>query len=74
MSSKNRIGQIIKIEATSFTLISLPMGLALILAAFYHSLALTARTANSIPPPGLTNDVVAFGIVNQCSQVNVHAR
>ncbi len=74
MAGIDGVGQIIKVESTAFTLITLAIGLSVILAAFNHILALTLGTTNPIRPSGLADDAVALGIVEQRGQVDFHGR
>jgi hypothetical protein len=72
MTFKNRLGQIVKLAATSPTGIALSMRLMRVLPAFNYIRSATGGTLNARGPTQLTNNFIAFRIINQGLDVNEH--
>src|SRR5712691_1443018 len=72
MSSKNRIGQIIKAFITVVTLITLTIRFCIIKAAFDHMLRLTRGTCDAIGPAQLTNGLITLHVIDEMLDVNLH--
>lgn len=69
MPSKNRVGQIIKMKATTLTLISLTLRLGFILTSLDDFIALTLGTVYPLRPSDLAYCLIAFSILNQAGKV-----
>src|SRR5438552_1686626 len=72
MSSKDRIGQIIKAFITVVTLITLTSRFCIIKAAFDHMLRLTRGTCDAIGPAQLTNGLITLHVIDEMLDVNLH--
>src|SRR2546428_12337248 len=72
MSSKDRVGQIIKAFITVVTLITLTSRFCIIKAAFDHMLRLTRGTCNAIGPAQLTNGLITLHVIDEMLDVNLH--
>src|SRR5215217_5299671 len=72
MSSKDRIGQIIKAFITVVTLITLTSRFCIIKAAFDHMLRRTRRTCDAIGPAQLTNGLITLHVIDEMLDVNLH--
>ncbi len=69
MSGKNRVGQIIEMEAATFALISLTLRLGFILTSLDDFIALTLGTVYPLWPSHLAYCLIAFSILNQAGKV-----
>src|SRR2546425_8245754 len=72
MSSKDRVGQIIKAFITVVTLITLTSRFCIIKAAFDHMLRLTRGTCDAIGPAQLTNGLITLHVIDEMLDVNLH--
>src|SRR5712691_1930040 len=72
MSSKDRVGPIIKAFITVVTLITLTSRFCIIKAAFDHMLRLTRRTCDAIGPAQLTNGLITLHVIDEMLDVNLH--
>jgi len=72
MSSKDRVGQIIKAFITVVTLITLTSRFCIIKAAFDHMLRLTRGTCDAIGPAQLTNGLITLHVIDKMLDVNLH--
>src|SRR5438876_11377346 len=72
MSSKDRVGQIIKAFITVVTLITLTSRFCIIKAAFDHMLRLTRGTCDAVGPAQLTNGLITLHVINEMLDVNLH--
>jgi len=72
MSSKDRVGQIIKAFITVVTLITLTSRFCIIKAAFDHLLRLTRGTCDAIGPAQLTNGLITLHVIDEMLDVNLH--
>src|SRR5437899_12920737 len=72
MSSKDRVGQIIKAFITVVTLITLTSRFCIIKAAFDHMLRLTRGTCDAVGPAQLTNGLIRLHVINELLDVNLH--
>src|SRR5438128_890266 len=72
MSSKDRVGQIIKAFITVVTRITLTSRFCIIKAAFDHMLRLTRGTCDAVGPAQLTNGLITLHVINEMLDVNLH--
>src|SRR5438105_15966666 len=72
MSSKDRVGQIIKSFITVGTLITWTSRFCIIKAAFDHMLRLTRGTCDAVGPAQLTNGLITLHVINEMLDVNLH--
>src|SRR5213594_3277235 len=72
MSSKDRVGQIIKAFITVVTLITLTSRFCIIKAAFDHMLRRTRGTCDAVGPAQLTNGLITLHVINEMLDVNLH--
>ena len=72
MSSKDRVGQIIKAFITVVTLVTLTRRFCIIKAAFDHMLRLTRGTLDAIRPAQLTHRLITLHIIDELRDVNLH--
>src|SRR2546428_4546561 len=72
MSSKDRVGQIIKAFITVVTLITLTSRFCIIKAAFDHMLRRTRGTGDAIGPAQLTNGLITLHVIDEMLDVNLH--
>src|SRR5712664_727657 len=72
MSSKDRIGQIIKAFITVVTLITLTSRFCIIKAAFDHMLRLTRGTPDAIGPAQLANGLITLHVIDEMLDVDLH--
>jgi len=70
MAGQDRPGQVIEAAAAAFATVALAVGLFLIMAITGHRMARTARTANAIGPTMLTDQIVAFLVIDERGEVD----
>ena len=72
MSSKDRVGPIIKACITVVTLLTLTSRFCIITAAFDHMLRRTRGTCDAIGPAQLTNGLITLHVIDEMLDVNLH--
>jgi len=72
MSSKDRVGPIIKAFITVVTLLTLTSRFCIITAAFDHRLRRTRGTCDAIGPAQLTNGLITLHVIDEMLDVNLH--
>ena len=72
MSSKDRVGQIIKAFVTVVTLIALTGRFGVIKAALDHMVRLTRGTRDAIGPAQLTNGLITLHVIDEILYVDLH--
>ena len=70
MAGQDRPGQVIEAAAAAFATVALAVPLFLIVAITGHRIARTARTADSIGPALLTDQIVALLVVDERGEVD----
>ena len=73
MSSKDGVTQIIEVGMTVLTLVALPMRLSFILTTFVDLPGTTLGTTDSLCPKELTHCFIAFCVIDQVLNIQVHA-
>jgi hypothetical protein len=73
VSSKDRVGQVIKAFVTVVTLIALTGGFGVIKAAFDDVYGLTKGTLDTIGLAQLTNRLITLHIINEILDIDLHA-